>query len=147
MTMTRSFSRKILSSSALVAWGAAFIVSLVSVACASTPGPNPSGGVANNGASTCGDSRSKATDKLQAVVDANLACTKDEDCVTIDFGASCFDACTRTIAKSGQGAFDAARGEVDQNECKAYKDAACPNVVPPPCAPPQPVACKEGKCI
>lgn len=109
------------------------------------PAGAPSNGPAA-GAGSCSENRSAASEALQKVIEQNSACTKDSDCVTIGFGASCFDACTRTIAASGKAAFEAAAEAVDAKECKAYADAGCPRPVPPPCAPPMPPACKAGKC-
>ncbi len=88
-----------------------------------------------------------ARDKLTAVIDANRACTSDADCSDVGLGAACFDSCSRPIATSGKAALEAAVAAVNAADCKAYQDDGCPAPISPPCAPPGPPACQEGKCI
>jgi hypothetical protein len=80
-----------------------------------------------------------------AVAQANLACSSDADCVSVPVGATCFDACTRSVNQTGKGAVERASTLVEASECKAFTDAKCP-LIAPPCAPPGPPRCNAGRC-
>ena len=112
---------------------------LTAAACGSSPEAKSSS------VTECSAQAKPASDKVRAVIDANLACKVDDDCMTLAVSSSCFDQCTSAIAKSGRAAVDKALADVSANECKAFADAGC-KVVIPPCAPPSPPVCRDGKC-
>lgn len=116
------------------------VCSLAGAACGSSPEAKTST------VTECSAQAKPASDKVRAVIDANLACKVDDDCMTLAISSSCFDQCSTTVAKSGQAAVEKALSDVSANECKAFTDAGC-KVIIPPCAPPAPPACREGKCI
>ena len=109
------------------------------VACGSSPEAKSST------VTECSAHAKPASDKVRAAVEANLACNTDDDCMSLGISTACFDQCTSAIAKSGRAAVEKALSEVSTNECKAFTDAGC-KVIIPPCAPPSPPACREGKC-
>lgn len=125
--------------SRIAAWA---VLGLLAAAC-STGAPASHGAKAD----TCAAHTTAARDKLLAVIDANSTCTADADCTHVELAAACFDSCSRSIAASGKAAFDAERAAVDEANCKAYDADACPPHISPPCAPPGPPTCQEGKCI
>jgi hypothetical protein len=133
---------------ALISFGALVFAGVLATACSGAPASasSPGNAAPPGDAAACSQHVSAAQKKLQAVLDANRACSKDADCESVAFGAGCFDSCTRTIAVSGKAAYEAAAGAVNKDECKAYKDAGCPSVMPPPCAPPLAPRCNAGKC-
>ena len=117
----------------------AWVVILVAVACGSSPEAKSSG------VTECSAHAKPASDKVRAVIDANLGCTVDDDCMTIAVSSACFDQCSSTVAKSGRAAVEKALADVSTNECKAFADAGC-KVIIPPCAPPSAPVCRAGKC-
>lgn len=88
----------------------------------------------------CSAKRTSAIDRVSKVIADNTACASDADCVTVAFGNSCFDACTRTVSKSGAAAVEAALHSPENNDCNGC------TVVPPPCAPPVQPTCVSGHC-
>ena len=115
-------------------------------ACASAPPPAAaSAPTAGPSSSSCADLRAHALRRLDDVLAANGACTTDADCVSVGLGGSCFDACSRSVAKNGQPALDAASADVDAHECRDFKAQGC-TAWAPPCAPPPPTACRKGIC-
>lgn len=78
-------------------------------------------------------------------MDANRTCSADADCTFVGRATSCFDSCTGVVAKSGMPAVDQAKASAEATECKAFKAGGCKRVVPP-CAPPLPPTCHEGRC-
>jgi hypothetical protein len=122
---------------------AALLLALpTAVACAATS-PVPSTGPST--ALSCDSLASKAASRVQPVLEAHRACASDADCVAVAQGASCFDHCSTSMAREGQGALTAIVGEVDAAECAAFEAQGC-HVVPPPCAPPSPPVCRAGSC-
>lgn len=118
----------------------ALIVTLTVIAC------SPSGGEARTPTVTeCGQQATPARDKVNAAVEAHRTCSVDADCMTIEVRTTCFDACTTSIAKSGQAAVEQAMSSASQDECQAFAAAGCKMIIPP-CAPPSPPVCREGKC-
>jgi len=113
------------------------VVAVVVAAC----GPEAKVGTAE----VCTSAPSQAIANLNAVAEANEACSTDADCTTIALGGSCFDACTRTVNQAGKGALDRATVPIEAGPCKEFSAAHCEKVVPP-CAPPSPPVCKEGRC-
>lgn len=106
----------------------------------------PSGGEARTpNVTECAQQATPARDKVNAAVEAHRTCSVDDDCMTIEVRSSCFDACTTSIAKSGQAAVEQAMSSAGQDECQAFAAAGC-KVIVPPCAPPSPPVCREGKC-
>lgn len=125
---------------------AAAVILAAAAACASAPPPAAAGAsTAVPSTPSCADLRAYALHRLDDVLAAHRACTTDADCVSVGFGASCFDACSRSVAKSGQPALDAASADIDADECRDFKAQGCRSEVPP-CAPPAPVACRQGIC-
>lgn len=108
------------------------------LACGSSE-PAPSKG------DTCTTASNAARERVGKVVEENLACSADADCVSVPFGATCFDSCTRAVNQTGKGAVDRAATLVEASECKQFHDAGC-KVVVPPCAPPTEAKCVQGKC-
>jgi hypothetical protein len=97
------------------------------------------------GGDVCQTSAAQAISELDAVAGANTSCSTDADCVAVALGGSCFDACTRVVNKTGQGALDRALTPVEAGPCKEFAAAACQKIVPP-CAPPGTPTCHEGRC-
>ncbi|MFO0759062.1 MAG: hypothetical protein U0359_21400 [Byssovorax sp.] len=109
------------------------ILGLVLAACASAQPVEGGGG-------DCATKRTAIIDRVNKVLEQQLACSTAADCVSIGYGNSCFDACSRSVSKAGVDAVNAALKSPENNEC-----AGCP-VVAPPCAPPSAPACVAGKC-
>lgn len=129
----------------LAALAVPFLLAL-GAACASTSSPGGATQTTSSSTDACNAHVDAARGKLQAVLDANMACTTDADCVVVAFGASCFDSCSRVMAASGKAAYDAEGQAVNAGACKAYTDDGCPPMIAPPCAPPADPTCKQGRC-
>ena len=112
---------------------------LTAAACGSSPEAKSSS------VTECSAQAKPASDKVSAEIDANRACKVDDDCMSIAVSSSCFDHCSSAIAKSGRAAVEKALDDVSANECKAFADAGC-KVIIPPCEPPSPPVCRDGKC-
>lgn len=125
---------------------AAIAVSLsagfVLAACTKEGGPP---GVAVDPANACADSVKAASAVVLDAVEKNRACQTDEDCVSVAVGASCFDACSRSVSKTGVDAVKAASSSAATGPCKGFKQAGC-TVTVPPCAPPSPPRCVASLC-
>ena len=96
-------------------------------------------------AGNCDARRDKASADIGAVIDAHLACEKDEDCQSIAFASHCFDSCTRAINASGMSAVEAAVAKANAGVCANYQGDGC-SVSIPPCVPPLPPKCVAGSC-
>ena len=94
---------------------------------------------------SCAGASGAAAKRVLDVAGANVACAADADCATVNVGASCFDACTRSVNQAGKGAVDRAQTLVEAGECKPFHAGGC-KLTPPPCAPPAAPACKAGRC-
>lgn len=119
------------------------LVSAIVVACSDEPqraGPG-SAAQAQTG-DACTNAANAARAKVVAAIDANLACTKDDDCTNVAIATSCFDSCAGAVAKSGVAAVDAAKSSADANECKAF---TC-TLLRPPCVPSEAPTCQAGRC-
>jgi len=81
-------------------------------------------------------------DQALAEVAKHTSCTSDADCVAMGIGSACFDVCTRAVNKNEVEAVNAALARAD---CTEFKEAGC-QVVVPPCVPPMPPACRQGRC-
>lgn len=100
---------------------------------------------ASSGSSeTCESIQDEARAPISKAIDANKACTTDADCVDVAYATSCFDSCSRGIAKSGAAAVDAAKDDAEKNACTRFKAKGC-KVIIPPCPPPD-LRCLGGKC-
>ncbi len=116
--------------------------SFVAVGCASgTSAADASPG----GPESCEGAAAAASKRVADVAAENVACATDGDCFTVALGASCFDACTRSVNQAGKGAVDRAETLVEAGECKPFRAAGC-KLVAPPCGPPSRATCKAGRC-
>jgi hypothetical protein len=126
------------------------IVLLGLFACAANPPPPEAPPVTSPAQGTAGSEcvalAAKAGARVRSVLEANLACSTDADCTTVGYGAACFDACTRPMARAGEAAFHALVADVEAHECRDYSAIGCKPPLPPPCAPPPPATCKQGVC-
>jgi hypothetical protein len=95
---------------------------------------------------SCESSQTEASASLAQFVAENRACTQDTDCITVAFGASCFDSCTRSIAADRKDAYESMVTTVNGSSCAAYKQSQCPAFVIPPCAAPPSPRCNAGLC-
>jgi hypothetical protein len=123
------------------------ILSTVSLACGSS---NEAKNAGTNDTKTlsvaeCSDLTKPARDRVEAAVEQNRACNVDADCVAVGASSACFDACSRSVAKSGEAAVEQAKSAASASDCKAFSDAGC-KVIIPPCMPPTAPVCRGGKC-
>jgi hypothetical protein len=95
-------------------------------------------------ASSCKDMAQAARARLQPVLDRSRACTADSDCVVVPVSTRCFDMCTRAVAASQKSNVQSALADSD-TACEGFVQAGCKRIVPP-CLPPPPTVCREGKC-
>ena len=86
-----------------------------------------------------------AQEHLGKVIEENRSCESDTDCVTIGFGASCFDSCARAVNQVGKGAYDRELTLVEASDCKLFHDDGC-KTISPPCSPPNPPKCVQKLC-
>lgn len=116
---------------------------LLASSCAADPQPDPAAVSTPEG--DCDASTDAARTRVTKVVEENLACSADADCVRVEVRASCFDACSASVNLTGKGAVDRASTLVEAAECKKFNEEGCKLTIPP-CAPPQPAHCVGGKC-
>ena len=123
------------------------------VLCACKANTTSSAAHAGNGPtqdpSRCEALVNQAKQDMGGVAAANLACSKDDDCVVVEMHADCFDMCTTVISKAGQPAFEQARQRANQGPCAEFTRSGCGGSVPPtppPCAPANPPRCVSGSC-
>lgn len=93
----------------------------------------------------CDPLAGSAENDVEAVINANLACTQDSDCEVIGNISNCFDTCERVLAKAGQSAYDDAIAKVNANQCQTFQSRACP-LIHPPCAPLGTAHCVNHAC-
>ncbi|MDI1475977.1 hypothetical protein [Polyangium sp. y55x31] len=124
--------------------GSLLITSALLGACSSsgTGSPPATGAESTN---TCAERSNRAIQSVQAVVEANRACTTDTDCTLVGVAGACFDACSAAVSVTGVDAVKAAIAEAESRECPAFAAAECKHIVPP-CVPPSPPVCHAGKC-
>jgi hypothetical protein len=118
---------------------------LATAACGATERSPDTVGSAGTPTHDCSASTEIAKARVTKIVQDNIKCSADTDCVRVGVHASCFDACSAAVNLTGKGAVDRASTLVEAAECKTWNEAGCQLTVPP-CAPPQPVACVEGTC-
>lgn len=94
---------------------------------------------------TCDSLQKKAEDKVAAVINASFGCNTPDDCTNVAFAADCFSACSRVMSKSGLDKLDQAKKDVNENECKAFKQQSCKLSIPP-CVAPLPPKCVDHVC-
>jgi len=94
---------------------------------------------------TCDALATKAEAKIDAVLKANTSCNVPDDCTNVPYAADCFSACSRVMSKAGLDKLDAAKKDVNANECKAFKDQNCKFSIPP-CVAPQTPKCVDHQC-
>ena len=86
-----------------------------------------------------------AVEDVLEVVDANLSCTVDGDCVVVGINGGCFDVCSRAVAAGGAEAVSSAIDDARGTHCADFDAQSCQFIVPP-CAPPGEPRCVEGRC-
>lgn len=138
MTFTRAF---------------AVVVPVISLCVAACGSSNSSDSAGNAGAtdasnesdaSSCDAIQSEARDAVSRAIEANQRCTATADCVEVSFATSCFDSCSRGIAKAGAPEVEAAKADAEKNACARFKAKGCKSTIPP-CEPPT-LRCVSGKC-
>jgi len=110
---------------------------------AAPPGATPPAATPTGG--TCAERTTRAAKEVIAVLNANLACTADADCVSTGVGSVCFDACSHAVSARGREAVRDASAKVDSTTCATFKQDGCRFDVPP-CSPPSAPHCNHGKC-
>jgi hypothetical protein len=103
--------------------------------------PTSTAGTAND----CSAKAKPAFDRAEAAVRAHLECNVDQDCVSLAFATTCFDACSRAVSAAGLEQVKAELAATDARECQAFEAAGC-TVMPPPCVPPSAPVCRQGRC-
>lgn len=96
-------------------------------------------------AGSCASLSNAASSEVSNAIAAHQACAVDADCVQIGFAASCFDSCSRVVAKNGVADVTAAKDRVNADACKQFLAQGCKFDIPP-CAPPGMPVCKAGAC-
>jgi hypothetical protein len=94
---------------------------------------------------SCQDREGQARAQLNSAVERNLACASDQDCVNVEVQTACFDACTRAVSAKGAADVRAAMDSANGGVCRGYDSSGCQRIIPP-CAPPRPPACVNGRC-
>jgi hypothetical protein len=118
-------------------------VSLVLVACST--GPSSAELTSAPGHPSCDTLAASAAREVGSAIAAHAACSSDADCVTVGFGASCFDACSRMMNIVGTSELSAASERVESAQCKEFAERGC-KLIPPPCMAPPAPSCKAGSC-
>ena len=90
----------------------------------------------------CSSLAKPAIDQALAAVEQHASCATDADCVSIGVNAACFDVCSRAVNQAEVNAVQAALASAD---CREFVAADC-SVIAPPCAPPMPPTCNQGRC-
>jgi hypothetical protein len=111
------------------------------VACGSSSSDGKSASAA---AADCDALAKQGRDEVSRAIDAHKACTTDADCVEVALATSCFDSCSRGVAKSGRADVDTAKANAEKNACAQFKEKGC-KVTIPPCSPPA-LKCQTGSC-
>jgi len=93
----------------------------------------------------CDELQTSASEMVGKAFDDNRACQVASDCVELAFQASCFDSCSRAVAKTGMAAVQAAIDAVEAQQCAQANNNGC-RVEVPPCVPPAQVTCTGGLC-
>lgn len=108
-------------------------------------GPNCEFICPGGGSTVCKQTEDDAATKIRGVVQANLACTIDSDCVLVAIAANCTDQCSAAMAKTGEVDFKNVVDSVNQSLCVDYTKQGC-KLIAPACAPSQPPRCVDKKC-
>lgn len=111
------------------------------LACSGSQAPTGGSGQSTS-AEQCAALAKPAIDEALAGIAKHASCTTDDECVNVGVGSACFDVCTRAVNK---GEVEAVNAELKEARCGGFTAAGC-QVVPPPCAPPQPPVCRDGRC-
>ncbi|AKU97495.1 hypothetical protein AKJ09_04159 [Labilithrix luteola] len=135
-----------------VRWGSTAVVAvgiLGAFACGgSTNGQeatNPPSSDEASAGTSCESLSESASTEVSSAIAAHQACTVDDDCTQVELVASCFDHCSRIVAKDGVAEVSAAKDRVNAAQCKRFLAQGCKFDVPP-CSPPMPAKCKAGVC-
>jgi hypothetical protein len=118
------------------------VVAVGAAACATAP---VTSSTALAPGAPCTSLAKQAAHRVQSVISSYGMCSRDEDCVTVPQGASCFDHCTTSMARAGEAALRAIVADVDAGECREFTSEGC-TVEVPPCGPPWRAACRNGVC-
>lgn len=128
----------------------AVVLSIVACGGASAPSSSSSSSAAATSAGDeeeCANLLASASADVSRVVVASQACAVHADCIYIDLTTACRDACVGAVAAGGEAAVDAVKKEVDRKQCAAFRERGCKKGPIPPCVPPLPPECHEGRCV
>jgi hypothetical protein len=130
----------------LAALSLAPLLSLVVAACSGAPAaPTSAYRSPQQSSDACKAREKDARSEASAAVEAHRACHADADCVSVEIGNGCFDACTDSVNREGEAAIHAALEKSNAGGCARFAADGCYREVPP-CAPPQAPTCQGGKC-
>jgi hypothetical protein len=108
-------------------------------------GSGGAGGAGGGSAATCEERATGARDHVKAALDANLACSADADCTTVDTSTECAGACSEAVSAQGASAVTQAVTEANSMFCSNYIEDGCP-FSQPACATGT-LACTNGSCM
>jgi hypothetical protein len=100
---------------------------------------------------SCDDLVAQASNtRAEAVQNASLACSRDEDCILGYYGLDCLDDCGRRVllGSADVSAVESAAATANGTYCKQFDEMGCV-MIPNPCVPPVDVAipvCRNGQC-
>lgn len=93
----------------------------------------------------CRDLRDQSIADIDAVLQANLSCTQDEDCTRVSQDTQCNGTCPVAVAKTGLSDVEQAIERADQEYCASHQALGC-GYVTPGCMAMEP-ACQNDICV
>lgn len=95
--------------------------------------------------SDCLETENLALQTVLDAVDEPETCVVTEQCTTVALAGSCFDGCSVVAHRDDAVRYRTAMAQVEDEICPAHAEEQC-ELVPPPCVPPNPPLCLNGRC-
>ncbi len=128
------------------------LISMIALSAACSSGVDGSGGGAGGAggagggsSATCEERGKSARDHVNAALMANLACSTEADCTTVETSTQCGGACAEAVSVQGMSAVTQAVTEANSTFCADYMADNCP-YAEPGCAAGT-LACTNGACV
>lgn len=119
-------------------------VSLLALGCGGQAIEPSDAALGREGGAACTDGKATYHDQRAAWVEQAEAttCKVDADCGILNESNRCVVTCGTALPLSAVGDLQSKLDALANEQCRT-----CPPLPIPPCAPPEPLTCQQGKCV
>jgi hypothetical protein len=119
------------------------LLSVIAVSMGACGGNQTSSAAGGAGTDACGAGKTAYQKHREEVLAkaAQSACSTDADCAVLYEGNACVQTCGTAVAASASDSVTADLNDFAKKNC-----GSCAPIPVPPCAPPAPLTCQQGRC-